>query len=325
MTVRKLGWLSLVSVIAFGWTGCGDDDSTADDDVEDSGPATDSPMGSDAGLPVAQFGDVNNADPNFIDPATAMNADYSCLGAATAPTAGDSIDFEMLIHDFQNGEDDPTPNVCVEIYTDNVVPVDDECTGDTTDSEGHLTVTAPASGWFAYRVFPNEDDGVAGSIQYNENAPSSPSGSGDGVSVSESTLALIPAVLGLRREAGTSIVAGRVFDCADNDIYGTHVRIKLEDGTYIDEGDLATDPHYRYFNGDSGPDDDQPWTHVDGLYGVINVPAMETPVTVEAWGVPAGSTEQVLLGCEQGLVLPDTITVLNIGPLRSDGSCGSSE
>lgn len=313
--------------------GCGDDDGGTDGGMVgiDSGPGTDGGPGTDSGeteddLPPAQTGDVHpdSSMAQLIDPATAMPADFACMGTRTQPAEGDAISFTFTVEDFQEGT--PTANVCFEFYPDNVVPADDgTCDGMMTDASGNATVMDAAGSWYAYRVFPKEGPTpattVVGSVQYNEPAPAVMGGSVTGNSVSGATINLIPVVLGFNRAAGTAVLAGQIQDCAETPVYGTRIRAFREDGTEILEGAAQREPHYRYFDGDDFPNATQPWSHVDGLYAAANFPAdaSGTPIFVELWGRLTADGPVQLLGCETGRLFPDTVTILNIGPLRSDG------
>ena len=192
--------------------------------------------------------------------------------------------------------------------------------------DGNISVTAPAGAWYAYRVFAREGAAAAqtivGSLQVNELAPES-GGTAVGTSVNQGTLDLIPTIYGFRRAAGKAIVAGIVYDCAQETVYGATVRIATEDGTYIAEGELSSEPHYRYFNGDNFPSAEQEHTHADGLYAVANIETPETggqPIFIEVWGrTSEEATEPVLLACEQAWIFADSISIVNVEPLRSDG------
>ncbi len=287
--------------------------------------------------------DPNNPDPNDPDmrmitlPTTSVgslenpvekDADFSCLNMVTQPTRTASVvDFEFLIQDFQ--EDTATPGVDVWVWQDNVVDPDGcdapNCTMGTTDGDGKVTVKGNPGAWFSYRVFgkdgPTKAQTVKGSVQYNERAPETAGGTVEGISVSLKTLDLIPAVLGFDREPGTAILAGRLFDCGDDDIRGAIAKLYDSNGTEITEGTTQAEPHFRYFDGDSFPSARQTHTHVDGLWAVANVPISgdSTTVTVEILGKRENDTEPVILARERARVFPDTVTLINTGPLRTDG------
>jgi len=297
--------------------GCGDD----------AGPVDSGMQGPDDDLPALQFGpDISLDDAQLIDLATAMAADFSCLGTLTQPAPGAVISFNMTVKDFQ--EDNPVPDVCIKFYADDVVPATDTCNPASdlvTDVDGVVTVMDAARSWYAYRIFPQMGPTpattIVGSVQYNEASPSDASGQVDGNSVSQATINLIPTVLGFRREAGTAVVAGTINDCGDEPVYGARVQLYAASGEPIAEGRLGSEPHYKYFDGDDFPNSTQPWSHRDGLFVIANlrVPADGTPFFMELRGRLTEGGEVQVLGCEQGTLFADTVTILNVGPTRSDG------
>ncbi len=289
--------------------------------------------GSDAAapdLPEATVGGSTRADDPFGQRG-GTPADYACLGMRRAPDeTGDASDFTLIVQDFETG--DPVSDLCVAFYADNQVPATDDC-GDATprtDAQGRITVADVPGSWYAYRVFPKRGPTPAstyvGSIQVNETAPDA-GGSTEASAIAQSTVNLIPTALGLTRSPGTALVAGRVQDCAGENVHGVTVRVYTADGAAVAEG-AAADPeavHYRFFDGSGAlPSSDQPFTHVDGLYGVVNlpVPSGGAEFFIEAWGRRPGDAAPVLLGCERIRAFPDVVNIVNLGPLRSDGpSC----
>ncbi len=259
-------------------------------------------------------------------------ADYSsCAASAAAPTPGAEIDIDFHLKYF--GGEDGAPGATVWFYQDNVVRDSCEagsCQELTTSDTGHAMVRALAGGWYAYRVFPRSDLPTsalrfAGSIQYNEPAASTAGATVEGNAVSEQTLSLIPAVLGFPRQRGTALMAGTVIDCTGEVVYGAIIVAFAPDGTPIVEGPLNPDPHFRYFDGDSTPSGESRWSHADGLFAAVNIPIPSDPsqpVRLEAWGRDSAGGPVRRLGCEAGRVLEDTVTILNVGPLRSDYPAG---
>jgi len=255
-------------------------------------------------------------------------ADYSCLGTRTRPPGGASIDYTLHLQDFQSSM--PSKELTVRIFPDNVIRdtcTAPECVEAMSDLSGDVPAMGASSSWFAYQVLPKMGDTtlttVVGSAAYNELVPDAAGGEPVvGSSVSEQTLELIPIVLGFRRAPGTAILAGRVRDCMATPVRGVTARAFAPDGTEIAEGEGATDPHYRYFDGRSFPSADAPYTQEDGLFAAANfaIPSGEMPIRVEIWGrLETASAEPVLLACEQARLFADTVTILNMGPSRSDG------
>lgn len=256
--------------------------------------------------------------------------DFSGIGAATAPVGGDPLSATFRLTVFgQDGQ--VARNTRIFFFPDNIIRetcASPECQEVTTDSDGKATVTVASGGWYAYRVFENRSGGTAAtrytdSVQYNERAPSTAGQTVDGNAVAQSTLDLIPLSLGLEREPGTTILAGRVQDTNGAYVGGALVRAFRPDGTEIVEAseEDASGAHYRYFRkaGDeSKPSNEQLSTNYEGLYAAMNLPASSDRLRVEAWGRLPGSDDLTLLGCEAVSTLADGVTIINIYPLRSD-------
>jgi len=252
-------------------------------------------------------------------------ADFSCLGARTRPEPGATIDVNFQLRDFQDGFE--VPSAMGWIFADNVITDDcgANCQEFTTNMEGNASVQLPASGWYAYRIFPFEGPTrgttVFGVFQYNEPAPAMAGGSVEGNSVSGTTINLIPALLGITREEGRAIVAGRITDCVDDhNIANAEVRIYDPDGNYIEPGTRQNDPNYHYFMGvvmGNVPDQTREASSADGLYVVPQVPYFEDrPYRVEAWANHDGTYQRI--SCESARIFQDSVTILNLGPLRAD-------
>ena len=332
--------LAVVAALALG-VGCGDDDSgggdtvTCDNIADGTCPAgcsadpdcADTDMGPvvvdyPENLPEASLG--MGASGQMAE--TTSPADFTCSGTRTAPTGGAPKEFTIEIREFVS--DMPFEGLCVQFFDDNMVDLGATCDGLMTDAAGNITVTAPAGGWYAYRLFPRDGDAPANTIvdtlQINEEVPAGDTTAGN--SVSAGTLGLIPSVLGLNRQDGTALVAGTAQDCNGAPVYGGIVRMYTTDGTLLEETATANSPKYRYFNGSSFPDGRQKWTHVDGLYAAANIPspAAGAQVLVEVSGLRDGVYQ--VIGCEQVPILPNAVSIVNVGPLRADGpSCPGME
>lgn len=264
----------------------------------------------------------------FTEGATAFEPtalDYGCLGALTAPAGGDTIDVEFQLRDFQ--DDFEVPDTDVWLFRDNQIA--DDCSGQTcqaftTNTMGNASVMLPARGWYAYRVLPQTGPTpgttVFGVFQYNEPAPAAAGGSVEANSVSGTTIDLIPALLGITREEGRAIVAGRIFDCNDANIANAVIRLYDPDGNFIQPGERDTDPKYHYFTGlvtGNVPAFDAEFTAADGLYVAPQIPLLgDRPYRVEAWANFEGTFQRV--SCESARIFADSITILNLGPMRSD-------
>ncbi|MFN7699152.1 MAG: hypothetical protein ACK5U8_14725 [Deltaproteobacteria bacterium] len=262
-------------------------------------------------------------------------ADFSCLGTRRAPEPGAAamVNFRLSVF---GSDGQVARNTRVQLFADNQIrdtceaPLCQEFT--TSMADGTATgITVNGRGWYAYRVFQNSSGSTAAtrytdSVQYNENPPAA-GGEIVGNAVAFSTLDLIPLSLGLEREPGTTILAGRVQDCEGSDVGGAFVRAFLADGTEVlDAGEASSiGPHYRYFRRigeDSNPSNEQPYTNFEGLYAALNIPVSEDLVRVETWGRREGDASPVLLGCEAVRTLANGVTIINVQPLRSDYASG---
>lgn len=336
MDIKKLLCIAALGA-SVGLVGCGDDgtptvdsgtpptpDASADGSVVDAAPDGGTAL---PDLPPAQGGQPDPDDPDgiAIDPTTAVDSDYSCIDTAVQPAGGDDVSFDIRIEEFRDGN--IVEGLCVKFWANNGFDTEDcdPSTDFVTDVDGVITVTAPSSSWYTIRIFPQPGPTpsleIVGSLQVNEPAPAASGGSVEGNSVNRATLRLIPTVLGFPQAPGTGLVAGTVWDCVEDPTYGTFVRLYAADGSEILEGEEAADPHLRYFDGDDFPKDGQPWTHTDGLFAAANIP-VGTPgelIMVEVWGRLTPGGEPRVIGCEQVPIVGDTVSLANIGAVRSDG------
>ena len=327
--MEKLVVRSGVVGVALALVACGGSPAQQDAGVQGDGGSTpdagnECPLAATATLPLATTGTVAMPE--------AAPADFACAGTRVAPTPGADISYTFNATFFSLGgasrstrvwffpdnmvRDTCDPAVCQEIMTDTAT--------------GSAAVHGPASAWYAYRVFahagPTSSTTVMDSAQYNEAAPDVAGGTVTGNVVAQQTIDLIPAVFGYERAPGTTLLAGRVFDCAGDPIRGAVFRI-YEGGAPICDGTLTTETHLAYFDGNETPDGTATYTNVDGLYAAINVPIPADPtslVRVEAWGRTAAGDPASgrRLGCEAIRVITNAVTIVNIGPLRSDYPVG---
>jgi len=313
--MKMVRWTVLACAVALGGA-CDEEEPMGGDDAGTTGE--------DAGMMTSDLPPLEA----YVETPTAFEptaADFSCLGTRTRPTAGDTIDVTFELRDFQDGFD--VPDAMAWIFADNVITNEcgATCQEVTTDGSGNATIQLPANDWYAYRIFPFEGPSdrltVFGVFQYNEPAPAMSGGSVEGNSVSGTTIDLIPALLGITREEGRAIVAGRITDCVDDhNIANVEVRIYDPDGNYIEPGMRTTDPRYHYWMGvvmGNVPDQNAESTSADGLYVVPQVPYVDDrPYRVEAWANYEGTYQRI--SCESARIFQDSVTILNLGPLRAD-------
>lgn len=318
----KRTWMILGCTLALGLGSSACDETPP---ATDSGIGTDSGGGEDAGTtPGAAIG-------FGADRMTLTAADYSCRDAVTAPTAGAEVTFDVAAEDFFNGM--PVGGLMVQFFPDNVVSLDGTCTGTcqavTTGADGTASVMAPEGAWYGYRIQAGSGT-VAGApsdyiqvVQYNEVSPAA-AGSATLNAVSMSTQNTITALLSVQQQPGNGILTGQLSDCGGENIANANIRIFDSSGEIaFGTGRMDTKPFY--FNGMSTPAAREVMTNVDGLYGVANVVIpSDNVVRVELWGSLTDGGAQEMLGCENVAVVADGITVINVGPTRSDGPTGCS-
>jgi hypothetical protein len=314
-SVKSLAGTALGVLLASGLAGCPTNPPPADGSMRDApsvGP----------NLPAATNGTPSNP--------TMSPANYACLGTATGPMPGTDITYPFQLRGFGSGDEVRTARVW--FFPDNILA--DTCTGSciefTTDMMGNGSVTSPASGWYAYRVFQRNGATMAStyvdSVQVNEPAPGPGGGTVEANAVSVSTLNLIPAAYGFMRVPTTAIVAGEVQDCDGDQVRGAIVRLFNADGSeIIHDPEGVTAPHIQYFDGMENPDNATEYTQVDGLYAAANLTAPATgfgSIRAEAWGIPSEGAELTRLGCEVVGIYSDGVSIVNIGPERSDYPLG---
>jgi hypothetical protein len=257
-----------------------------------------------------------------------------CQGTATMPTPGAEISINMNLESFgQNGDHAAMTRMCfcegneltMEALAVPGTACGTGCQDVTTDASGQAMVTAHANGWYAYRIFahmgPTHATQFLDSIQVNEPAPAAAGGTVTGNAVSRLTADLISEAELVTRQPGTTTIAGRIGDCMDENMSNAIVRSFHSDGTEIVEGDDVTQAHYRYFDGAENPDASAMFTGSDGLYVIVNAHPATTGelIRVEAWAYTgSGTGTPTRIGCEAVHALPDGVSIVNIGPLRSD-------
>lgn len=294
---ERLSFLACAMVIL---AGCGDDD----------GGGTDAGMvGSDAGA------------------MPALTGNWECLGTRTAPTPGSEVSFGAHVYDFQGGESSNVANIGMQVFPDNAITAD--CTGTcqdfTTDATGNVTgIMAPEGGWFAYRVEAGTGSGGTTpvlTVGYNRVAPAA-SGTVQLPSVSSMTIGFIPSLYRRMRLTGTAIISGSLTDCAGDEVSNAVLRVFRGD-TQIQPGPAQTDFFVGYFNGSGLPSATRQYTNTDGIYAAANVEASAEPVRIELWGALEEGGELQRVACEEFQVFADAVSIVSVGPLRSDYAAGS--
>lgn len=271
--------------------------------MEDSGPGPSTPVvmafDEDTGMEVA--------------------ADFSCLGSETAPTGSGEESVTLTAVDFFNSM--PVGDLEVQFFPDNLPSTDGTCTGTctsvTTGADGTATVTYDRGSWYGYRVVAG-DGTQAGMPKPYVQVIQANSTSTTLNAVSRSTVNSITALLGLRQDPENGILTGGTADCEGRALVNAQVRIFDSTGQ-IPFSTASDETKPFYFSGGT-PSARPTETDESGLYGVGNVPIpADNIIRVEIWGSTAEGEPQTMLGCESVQAVADGITVLTVGPTRSDG------
>ena len=128
-------------------------------------------------------------------------------------------------------------------------------------------------------------------------------------SVSSTTYALIPTLLGVSPDVEKGIVAGRAYDCAGENLEGLQVMIEGASGN-IPESVVA-----KYFR-DDFPNRNQPYTSDDGLWILMDVPTGDW--FVKGY-VADGLGGHTLVAQTELKVLADSINISSIYAGVEDG------
>jgi hypothetical protein len=262
--------------------------------------------------------------------AMAMPANTACVGSGVAPTPGaptaGSITFTALaLSSF------PVAMGDVEVYPGPTIGA--TCTGDcimgTTDAMGQLEVTLPADGWFGYRL-QAAGAGSTASVPvlgqfYPWLAASGAGGDVEVTAISASVADIIAGQLNRELNADTAAVSGSVRDCDRAEV--ANIRIRFFRGeTEIVSGAPSDTTSPRITGLGDGA---VPSANRSGLTGYLGrfagiVPAAGGEVRIEAWGVVEEGGSPVLVGCEEVLVEPGSVTVAIVPALRGDYEAGNT-
>ncbi|MGE0788896.1 MAG: hypothetical protein AB7S26_24700 [Sandaracinaceae bacterium] len=325
--------MSLAVILSLGLAGgalVGCDDGSP---VTDAGPRTDGGGGgtdgggggTDSGVPTGPAVG-KGTDVMALNPAT-----YACNGTEMAPTPGADISWNAVAADFAT--EGPVEGLDIQFYPDNAVAVDGTCGGTcqmvTSGAGGVAQVMSPTSGWYGYRIAGGSGmlNGIPTDfltvMQFNEEAPDMAGGMRGLTAISATIRDSIVLLLGTSANPDRTTVVGTIEDCDGDPIANVDVRIFGSAGEVLTARSGADDREF-YFNGGAGgstvPAQNRRSTNIDGLYGLANlaVPGDNT-YRVEAWGSLTENGPQELLGCESIQVAANSVTIINLGPVRSDG------
>ena len=287
--------------------GSGTDDDPAGSDPDQPGPDTDD---EDTSAPI-----VGGAFADFINVTEDPVGDLSCfVGSLGTEAAAENCVAQRSmagqVMDFQ--DDVPVDEAQVEFFwNDAVFGAPDDVV--TSDANGVFNLEMNTCEPFTYRVTTDSIlDATKITIESHDVLPNKGAinpVSHEVNSVSSTTYALIPTLLGVSPDVTKGIVAGRAYDCEGNNIEGLQVVIDDGNGN-IPEGVVA-----NYFI-DDFPNRNQAYTSPDGLWILMDVP-------VGNWVVKGyvadGFGGHVQVAQTQLEVLADSINISSIYTGIEDG------
>lgn len=254
------------------------------------------------------------ASPNTID--------LSCLGTATVPAGGADTTATVAITEYVSMG--AVADTTVELYTNDDPTgtcASPDCVMGTTDSMGHVDLVAPAGGWVALHILPSA--GTAEVLAYNQDWPTAAGMTFGSYAFSSSSISLVSSLLGRTFQTATAgAISGQVNDCMSHNVANAEARV-FHGTTQVVTGP-SSDRTSPRINGLQGTNPTRSGLTGDGgTFVGANVPVGDD-YHVEIWGTQTAGGTAELIGCEEGRVVAGAITVLVIGPLRSDYPAGSA-
>ena len=235
--------------------------------------------------------------------------DFSCytpgeswLTQTVAESKKQTRTLNGAVVDFQSEK--PVPDATIQFYfMDDVSQTTDAVA--TSDQDGMFTTDVPTCQPVAYRVSTDPAlDATKVTWESHQVFPYSEEGevTSDLNSVSKTTYAIIPGVLGVSVDVDKSVIAGAAYDCGGTEVEGGQVRVVSVTDQSTPDGVAI-----NYFS-DSFPSRDQKVISADGLWLAANVP----PGTweVQLWGLQDG--QEVHLGSTLLDTFADSINIANI-------------
>jgi hypothetical protein len=279
--------------------GCGGKD---DDDTSGDATPSDADADADGG------GEGGGAFEDFVSVTDEPIGDLSCFSGALgteSPAAGCVAQRSMAgeVLDFQ--EDDPVDEAQVEFFWEDGIfgPADETV---TSDANGFFNVEVDTCSPFTYRISTDPVlDATKVTIESHDVVPNKGAinpVSHELQSVSSTTYALIPTLLGVSPKIDKGIVAGRAYDCAGNNLEGLQVLIESA------SGNIPADVVAKYFI-DDFPNRNQPYTSADGLWILMDVPVGDW--LVKGY-VADGLGGHTLIASTELKVLADSINISSI-------------
>jgi hypothetical protein len=306
--MKKLLGLGCVLMLGACGGGTGGTDAPA---PVDSPSGTDAPgacVGSD-GLPclAIEGGDENLACDETAPSGADRDINFRLVsrGTSTRPIAGP---FEIWTNNTLGADCAADPDNCFEL---------------TAGADGMAMGTVPGN-WYAYRAPANAGAMTFETVGYNR--PPAAAGGTDDITAIDATIfntAIMLIRSGLTRDMADAILLGDQSDCDGEGMSGVTVRFFTAAGTELTSGTGPTDMGVAYRAGGALPSSRLTTTDTSGGYAAANVPVGDGVVYVVTYGTTENGGERGIIGCESVSVSPGAITIISLGPARTDYEAGT--
>lgn len=304
-----------LSIVALLLTGCGDKDG---DDTGGAGTTADGGTTAEVGV-FEDFINVTDAYTGDIDSCCDLiGLDSDCWDGTT--WIDQTVNINAQIGVALNGEiidfesDDPVGDATLDLWFENDPTVGAPDYSVVGDADGLVDSTFFTCKPIAYKVSTDPAlENTVDTYELNQIEPWT-----DGVStvypefnsVSTTTYAVIPSLLGVSPDGDKGTIAGTAYGCGGDPIEGAQIIVRDRDTGAIPESLVV-----KYFV-DSFPNRNQPYTSPDGLWVAINVP--EGVWDVELY-VADGAGDHTMIGKSPAYIFPESILISNIYTGFDDG------
>lgn len=255
------------------------------------------------------------------------DADLSCLNTPSADMATTvAVTLNTVVKDFQSGN--AVPGATVTAFKDQMT--DQAFDTQTSDAQAYATFTVPAGvKRFGFKMTTTDGSTMPTFLlnQYiDPNMAVQPAGSDTDMtkamkiqSVSTSTAATLPALIGETRNPSTGVIAGALRDCQGHEMSNFVATVSTTQGTATPVADAEA---YYFSDAVDLPvhHQQQEAASKDALFMVIQLPATPTAY-VQMWGYKtdadaAAGGDMTLIAELPVPVLADTVITGSYEPLR---------
>jgi len=226
------------------------------------------------------------------------------------PNLQDDIAMEGLVADFETG--DAVADATLDLWFGNDPTVGAPDYSVVSGADGYAASTFKVCTPIAYRT--TTDPALEATVDTYELNQVEPYAKGtiypEFNSVSSTTYAIIPSLLGVSPDGDKGVIAGTAYDCGGDPIEGAQVVVRDHDTGAIPDSLVV-----KYFV-DSFPNRNQPYTSPDGLWVAVNVPQGSWDVEMYVYDGAGGYT---LLGKSTAMIFPGSIMIANAYTGFEDG------